>query len=273
MRASTPETPKWIVDPRDPRAPPTEIWASMNAEERAAVIAALPSEPAVDAGAPPEGDAHYDAADGPRKTLRRFFDKLGRRAYVGTNLPVYYANEPMFAPDVFVVLDVDPKKRMRWTVDDEGKGLDLVIEVHVAGDWRKDFVENVARYSRLGIGEYFAWNVPRGALVGHRLGPSGAYAALVPGALGIASQVLGLELMVEGDRLRFFNAGAPLPELDELVSRLESAVGSSMIRLQEAERDLEARDATLAARDAALEQAEARIAALEAELAAVRARK
>jgi hypothetical protein len=35
---------RWIVDPDDPRAPPTEIWERLTPEQRAAVIEALPSE-------------------------------------------------------------------------------------------------------------------------------------------------------------------------------------------------------------------------------------
>jgi hypothetical protein len=33
--------PKYVVDPADPRAPPTDVWEA----ERAAVVAALPSNP------------------------------------------------------------------------------------------------------------------------------------------------------------------------------------------------------------------------------------
>jgi hypothetical protein len=261
-----PTKARWVVDPKDPRAPPTELWRAMSAEERAAVVALLPANPDVDFG-PPEGDDHYDAADGPRKTLRRFFDRLGRRAYVGTNMSVYYPNEPVFAPDVFVVLDVEPKRRSAWVVDDEGKGLDLVLEVHVRGDWRKDFVVNVERYARLGVREYFAFNFGSGVLVGHRLDArGGAYERLVHGPAGLPSEVLGLDLLVEGRRLRFFNAGAPLPELEELVGRLEAAMTDTLARLSGLERELEDERA-------GREHAEARVAALEAELAALRARR
>jgi hypothetical protein len=268
-----PSGARWVVDPKDPRAPPTEIWREMSPEERAAVVASLPADPAVDFG-PPEGDDHYDAADGPRKTLRRFFDRLGRRAYVGTNMSVYYPDEPVFAPDLFVVLDVEPKKRSTWIVADEGKGLDFVLEVHVRGNWRKDFVTNVTRYARLGIREYFAFNFGSGVLVGHRLGKSGTvYEPLAAGATGFASAVLGLDLLVEGNRVRFFNAGAPLPELDELVGRLETAMVDTLSRLSGLERDLEQERAALEQERAAREQADARVAALEAELAALRAKR
>jgi hypothetical protein len=273
---STPSSvpPRWVVDPRDPRAPPREVWNALDEKERAAIVAALPADPELEVAAP-EGDDHYDATDGPRKALRRFFGKSGRRAYVGTNMSVYYPNERWFAPDVFVVLDVDDRRRSTWVVSDEGKGLDFALEVHVAGDWRKDFVGNVERYARLGIREYFAFNVRTGVLVGYRLPREGAaYEPLVPGAAGFSSEVLDLELFVEGDRVRFFHAGARLPELDELVSRLESAMGETLGRLGALERELEEERAALeeerAAREqerAAREAAERRVAELERELA------
>ncbi|MBI2391258.1 MAG: Uma2 family endonuclease [Deltaproteobacteria bacterium] len=257
---------RWVVDPRDPRAPPRDVWESLSPAERAAIIDALPSDPGWEV-APPEGDDHYEAADGARKALRRFFGKSGRRAYVGTNLSVYYPNERVFAPDLLVVLDVDPRPRAKWVVAAEGRGLDFALEIHVAGDWRKDFVANVERYARLGIPEYFAFNLRTGVLVGHRLAAGGGHEMLSPGPSGFASEILGLELFVEGDRVRFFHAGARLPELDELVGRLESAMSETLGRLGALERELEeeraARDAERAARDAA----EQRVAELERQLA------
>jgi hypothetical protein len=55
---------------------------------------------------------------------------------------------------------------------------------------------------------------------------------------------LQLDLVVEGDRVRFFFGTAPLPEADELVARLEQVVSEVTERAQqEAERaaDLEKR--------------------------------
>ena len=266
---STPSTPphRWVVDPSDPRAPTREIWESLTPAERAAVVASLPSDPGWEV-APPEGDDHYEAADGPRKALRRFFGKSGRRAYVGTNLSVYYPNERVFAPDLFVVLDVEPHRRAKWVVGDEGKGLDFVLEIHVAGDWRKDFVTNVERYARLGIPEYFAFNLRTGVLTGHRLSPGATrYAPIAPDASGFVSEVLGLELFVQGDRVRFFHSGAQLPELEELVGRLESAMGETMGRLGALEQELEQERAAREQERAAREQAELRVAELERLLA------
>jgi hypothetical protein len=49
------------------------------------------------------------------------------------------------------VLDVEPHERDRWTVSQEQRGLDFVLEIHVKASATKDFEDNVVRYARLGI--------------------------------------------------------------------------------------------------------------------------
>ena len=60
------------------------------------------------------------------------------RVYLSSELAVFYPGEARVVPDVFAVLDVENHPRMKWVVDDEKKGIDFVLEVHVAGDARKD---------------------------------------------------------------------------------------------------------------------------------------
>ncbi len=80
--------PPYRLDPADPRAPTAEQWAAMSAPERAAVLAALPSEFAPDEAAPPEGDAHRTAKELATDALSSFFERTGRRIYVSAELPV-----------------------------------------------------------------------------------------------------------------------------------------------------------------------------------------
>src|SRR5688500_800525 len=120
------------VDPDDPRAPPLDVWERMSPEERARVVDMLPSELTIEAE-PSEGDLHNEATATTRFTLDAFFRRVGRKIYVSSNLGVYYPGERLFAPDVIAVRDVEPHKRMKWVVADEGKGIDLALEVHVAG--------------------------------------------------------------------------------------------------------------------------------------------
>jgi Uma2 family endonuclease len=239
----------------------------MTEGERRHIVDNLPSEFPPSEAHPPEGDHHTEAVYGARTALRRFFGKTGRSIYVGTNLPVYYPGRSMFSPDVMAVLDVSTHPRSSWIVSQEGKGLDLALEVLVLGKRRKDLEHNVEEYARLGIHEYFVFDRPRLHLSGYRLRPSGrGYEPIVPQHGRHASEVLGLELRVEGERLRFLVADAELPAADELIANLEGFVDDLESRLVAAEERAteEAHRATEEARRA--EAAEARLREALAEL-------
>jgi hypothetical protein len=191
---------------------------------------------------------------------------------------VYYPGEPRFAPDLFAVLDVELHERERWPVSEEGKGLDFVIEVHHTGSRDKDFRLNVERYAHLGIPEYFLFDCRELRLYGFRL-PAGSgggrtYRPLAPQGGRFTSNVLGLDLRVEGTRLRFLHGEVPLPDAHELVAKLGAMVEDLSTRHRaEAEQatqqiaDLERRLATEVRRAAD----EARRAdSLEKQLAAAR---
>ena len=252
--------PGWLPDPTDPRAPSRDVWDALTPAERARVVAALPAEVPMDLH-PPEGDLHRAPKDKARDALDDFFKTIGRRVYVTSEIATYYPGEARFCPDVLAVLDVETHPRSKWVVADEGKGLDFVIEVHVAGDRAKDFERNVVRYARLGIPEYFAFDRGASRLVGYRL-PEGAttYERIVPQAGRFHSNVLGLDLLVENGLLRFFHGTAPLLFAEELVARLNATVAEV----------LESRDAATARADDEARRAdvlEARVRELEAELA------
>lgn len=253
----------------DPRAPSQAVWDAMSATERADFIARLPSEFPLSEAHPPEGDDHFERKVAARDVLTRYFRKQGRGAYISCELPVYYPNEAMFAPDVMVVLDVDPApKRNGWVVSREGKGLDVAIEIHVLGHRLKDVVKNVARYARLGIREYFVYEVRRSSLRGYRLTPGAReyQPVLMQGGL-LGSEVLGLELGLDHDRLRFFSALAPLPEADELIERLNSAVDIMAAKNEEAERRAEEESRRAEEESRRAEASEQKLAEALAELA------
>src|SRR6188508_1430172 len=97
--------PRFVVDPSDPRAPSPEIWEQLTQSERAKVVASLPSEPP--RAAPPEGDAHRLPKSRALEALSEFYRRLKRRVYLSAELPVYYPDESMFAPDLLAVIDVE----------------------------------------------------------------------------------------------------------------------------------------------------------------------
>ncbi|AKQ70710.1 hypothetical protein A176_007622 [Myxococcus hansupus] len=213
------------IDPDDPRAPPQELWDALPPEERQRIVDSLPSEFPVSEAHPPEGDFHFEAKTRAREVLGSFFSRIGRKVYLGSELPVYYPGESMFAPDVMAVVDVETHARMRWMVSAEGKGLDFALEVHVAGERRKDLERNVERFARLGIREYFVFDRGRLRLSGWRLEEGRrVYRPIVPQHGLYPSEVLGLDLQVDEERLRFYVGGAPLQEAPEMIARLEHMV-------------------------------------------------
>jgi Uma2 family endonuclease len=228
----------YVLDPGDPRAPTHEQWELMSPPERERVVAMLPARDPFDLA--PEGDPHRKAKKSAIDALDGFFRRAGRRIYLSSEIGVYYANERRFSPDLLAVLDVEPHDRMTWVVDQEGKGLDFVLEVHVAGDWAKDHLENVERFARLGIHEYFVFDRKQLRLQGHRLLPrTRTYQRLLPQAGHFASEVLGLDLAVDGTKVRFFSGTAPIEDADEQIARLGSMMDEVLAHKEDALRRTE----------------------------------
>ncbi|MBX3197286.1 MAG: Uma2 family endonuclease [Labilithrix sp.] len=229
---------RWELDMDDPRAPSLELWATLDAAERARICAALPSE--YPRASPPEGDRHRRPKQSAIDALGEFFRRIRRRVYLSSELPIYYPGERMFAPDVIAVLDVEPHERDRWVVAQEERGLDFAFEVTLGGDAKKDLEENVERFARLGIPEYFVLNARSARLLGYRLDEeSRRYRAIAPQQGRWPSSVLGLDLALEGGRVRFYHGSAPLLEAAELVGRLETMMDELTARKEEAERSKE----------------------------------
>lgn len=224
---------RYVVDPLDPRAPSPEVWAQLTESERRTVVDSLPSEPP--RALPPEGDAHRIPKGRALEALGEFYRRLRRSVYLSAELPVYYPAEPMFAPDLLAVVDVATHERRSWVTQHEGKGLDFVLEINVSGNRKKDFEDNVVRYERLRIPEYFAFDVSRARLAGWRLAGEKvrAYEPIVPQGGRWPSQVLDLDLSLEGGQLRFFHGNAPLLDARELIARLSTMVDEALHRAEQ----------------------------------------
>jgi Uma2 family endonuclease len=218
-----------------PMAPTQKEWDALTDAERAEVLAALPGEVTDAEMSPPEGDRHFKGKVRALDALRGFFRRQRRRVYLAAELPVYYPNTPRFAPDLLAVLDVEDHDRDTWVVSAEGRGLDWVLEVHVGGDRKKDAERNVVRYAQLGIPEYFVYDCASNRLQAYRLATTDArkYTAIVPQHGRYESRVLGLDVQVEHDRLRFFSGTALLLESEELIARLEAMLDEVQQRLEE----------------------------------------
>ena len=224
---------RYVVDVDDPRAPSEEEWSAMSESQRERVVAALPSE--YPRATPPEGDFHFIPKARALDTLSEHYRRTRRRVYLSAELPIYYPAQPIFAPDLIAVRDVEPVERMRWVVTKEGKGIDFALEIHVAGSARKDFTDNVVRFASLGIPEYFALDVTQARLVGWRLPASGArkYEPILPQGGRWSSSVLELDLSLEDGNLRFLHGSAPLLDSRELIAQLSRMVDGAVRRAEE----------------------------------------
>ena len=252
-----------------PMAPTQAEWDALTADERAAVVDALPGEVTDAEMAPPEGDRHFRAKTRALSALRGYFARQRRRVYLAAELPIYYPDAPRFAPDLLAVMDADDHERDKWVVSAEGKGLDWVLEVHVGGDRKKDAELAVTRYAQLGVPEYFLYDRGRNTLSAYALATPDArtYSAIVPQHGLYPSRVLGLDVQVEKDRLRFYAGTALLLESEELVARLETMLDEVQQRADEETRRREEETRRREEETQRREEAEREIARLRAELA------
>ncbi|MBI4675377.1 MAG: Uma2 family endonuclease [Chloroflexi bacterium] len=158
--------------------------------------------------------------------LRSFFRAIPS-VLVGFKQLVYYAERDymvFFTPDIFVARDVPPKKRFAFYTWEEGKAPDALINFATADFARDDFGYYREVFANLGVREYFIFD-PLGEylnprLCGYRL-VGDEYAPMNGGPL--FSEVLGLELRVEQERLRLYDPqrGAYLLYPDELQAEAE----------------------------------------------------
>jgi Uma2 family endonuclease len=210
-----------------------------------------------------EGRPHKKVKSRALDALNLHFRTIGRVVYLAEEMAVLYPEEKPFTPDLLAVLDVpepEDDERMSWVVADEGRGLDLVIEVLHKGDRDKDLVENVERYAHLGIPEYFVYDRARQQIHGFRLAArgyggglppdavpgavsgsaphtpgAGRYQRLVPQLGHYRSSVLGLDLAIIGGTLRFLAGEAELPGSGDLIRRLEGMMEGLEAKAQDAE--------------------------------------
>ena len=247
-----------------PIAPTEEAWRAMSPAERERFLVHVLdvlSDPWVTMS---EGRPHKKSKTRSIDMIGLHFGALGRVIYLAEEMAVVYPGKEPFTPDVLAVLDVpetENDERMAWVVADEGKGLDLVVEVLHHGDRKKDLVDNVTRYADLGIPEYFVYDRARQALHGYRLPAAGAkrYVPILAQGGRYHSAVLGLDLAIEGGEIRFFHGMAELFGSADLIRRLTAMVQ---------DRSAEAEQAAAEVEDARAKAAQA-IASLQASLLAV----
>ena len=220
-----------------PIGPSIEVWRAMTPAERERFLIQVNDALSDPRSTMSEGRPHKKAKTRALDMLGLHFKAMGRVIYLAEEMAAVYPGEEAFTPDVLAVLDVpqpEDDERMAWVVADEGKGLDLALEVLHHGDRKKDLVDNVERYARLGIPEYFVYDRARQQIHGYRLGPARRYQRIVPQSGRFSSTVLGLDLAIQGGTLRFFSGTAELVGSDDLIERLSGMIDELTVKAHEA---------------------------------------
>lgn len=210
----------------------------------------LPSRPVLypetDGQPMPDGDYQAEAYCYLVPALKAWF-RTRPDVYASGDLFIYLEEgnpRNCIAPDVFVVLGAANHRRETYLLWEEPAGApDFVLEIVSPSTWRTDLGAKRERYAALGVTEYWLHD-PHGrhlqpALAGYRLA-AGAYVPLpatdTSEGMTMRSNVLGLELHLDGDDLRLFDpvSGQYLRSLVESEAGLRNAEA----RIAELERQL-----------------------------------
>ena len=157
-----------------------------------------------------ETDVHRDQMIDLLHALKEFF-RNDQQIYVTGNIFFYYRDEinelQSVSPDIFVVRGVKKKERRIYNLDVERKAPDVVIELTSQKTKAEDLGTKRFIYASLGVREYFIFDPTgetiRPALRGFRI-EAGEYVPITQ--MPLHSKALGLELRVEQNRLRLYDA-------------------------------------------------------------------
>lgn len=229
--------PDAAESPRPPRAPTQAEWDAMTPAERTRALDALPIYvPPEECGAM-EGDRHGACREAAVGALRAYFEATGQRVYVSGEMAVYFPGQLRVAPDVFAVMGAEAQPRDSWIVTREGRKPEWALEILALGDRWKDLKGHVVEYAALGIREYFIADLVRRRLWGYRLGDAsiGIYTPIMPQTGRYRSEVLDLDLVLDGEKVRFYHGSARLLEPSEIAEELEDRLNDEQILRREAE--------------------------------------
>ncbi len=178
-----------------------------------------------------ETDAHREQMTDLIFALKQHF-RDDPQVYVAGNLFIYYEehnSKASVAPDVFVVRGVPRGDRRVYKVWEEGRVPEVVIELTSESTRWEDLGTKRALYEWLGVREYFLFDplaeYLQPLLRGFRL-TGGQYVELEDRPL--RSEALSLELRVEAERLRLYDAATG----EKLLTPAEAAAELERLRAE-----------------------------------------
>lgn len=172
-----------------------------------------------------ETDTHANLLMNLRMALDIFFADR-KDVYVSGNIMFYYVEgDPtqVISPDMMVCFGIPKGDRTSYKTWEESDVVpSVVIELSSRGTWRKDFMEKKTLYEMLGVAEYYIFNPlePKKAptFTAYEL-ENGEFKAVKIENNRVRSEILGLDLIVEGKTLRLFN-----PKSEEFLKTAEELV-------------------------------------------------
>lgn len=163
------------------------------------------------------------------------------KMYVIGNVFVYFLDKlaklNRVAPDIFAVRGVSKEERRVYALEKEGKAPELVIEFTSKRTRKTDLVKKRNIYAWLGVKEYFIFD-PYGEhleprLMGLKL-QKGKYVEMSSDQTRFFSAVLGLEVTIEGENLRFYDPRSGTRLMTHLESEVaRQAAEEEVLRLRE----------------------------------------
>jgi len=230
-----------------------------------------------------ETGAHVDLIVYHIGALQSFYSNSEPPVFVAGNNFLYYEEgnpNARISPDTYVVPGVSARLRDSYKVWEEGgRAPCVVFEFTSRGTKDEDTKRKFKLYEQvLKVPEYFLFD-PRAEYISQRLRgfrlQNGEYVAILLEDGRMSSEQLGLELVVEGARLRLYDpvAGRFLRNVTEAevrIAAIEEQVIAEAIGRERAEANAAAEAAARAEADARRADSEAENARLRAELAAIR---
>jgi Uma2 family endonuclease len=140
--------------------------------------------------------------------------------YVSGNLLIYYEEgnpKACLSPDVFVVKGIEKRQRRSYKVWQEGKYPDFVLEITSKSTVNEDQGSKKGLYAFWGVQEYFQYDPTADylepQLQGFRLldgnyDPISEMPLEQPGDYSLSSQVLGIDLSLKNQELKFFETAS-----------------------------------------------------------------
>ena len=203
-------------------------------------------------GAMSESDAHDEQRGYAGTVLRnRYLDDPN--VFVGCNLTIHFERgnrAAMVVPDVFVAFGAAKYPRLSFKTWEEPGPPDFVLELVSFSNWRMDVLHKPDLYADLGVREYWLAD-PNGCrrdggpvLVGYRFTADGGREVLEGEPVGMYSEALDLELVVENADFRFRDpaTGQIVPDYHEVVvmrDNAEARAKAAQARIAELERQLD----------------------------------